>query len=360
MIKIDTTTWQEFDIVFNNKTKKGLFKVDVGGDVKNIKNDMLPSENPDDKVYVVSNTAKNNGIVEEIEGYKTKHKNVITLATRGNDYKAFYHENYYILPVVRTICLTPVAFKLNQFTAFFLSSIFHEGAYKYGYGRFLSGERIKKDKIKLPVDNRGSPNWQFMENYIKSILHKVDFSNVTDYSKNYKKSNHKVATTNWQEFSLIKNTENKVINNDGVFTILHHEKLNVNNTNEGIFPLVARGSVNNNIHSFIDYDADINLENTLTINLNGAIGKVYYHDYNYVTTQNVHVLAHNNLNKYSALFLKSLMEFNFENKYSSHGRELIQEKLVLEKIKLPTDKQGNPDWQFMENYIKSLPYSSNL
>ncbi len=23
-------------------------------------------------------------------------------------------------------------------------------------------------------------------------------------------------------------------------------------------------------------------------------------------------------------------------------------------------QQGNPDWQFMEDYIKSLPYSKNL
>ena len=29
-------------------------------------------------------------------------------------------------------------------------------------------------------------------------------------------------------------------------------------------------------------------------------------------------------------------------------------------IKLPVDKDGKPDWQFMEDYIKSLPYSVNL
>ena len=29
-------------------------------------------------------------------------------------------------------------------------------------------------------------------------------------------------------------------------------------------------------------------------------------------------------------------------------------------IMLPVDYNDNPDWQFMENYIKSLPYSNNL
>lgn len=79
----------------------------------------------------------------------------------------------------------------------------------------------------------------------------------------------------------------------------------------------------------------------------------------------MHVLSHKDgLNKYTALFLKSLMEFCFRNRYLSHGRELIQEKLKIEKIKLPAkqSKEGKykPDWQFMEDYIKSLPYSSNL
>jgi len=30
------------------------------------------------------------------------------------------------------------------------------------------------------------------------------------------------------------------------------------------------------------------------------------------------------------------------------------------KIKLPVKKDGSPDWKFMEDYIKSLPYSKNI
>ena len=29
-------------------------------------------------------------------------------------------------------------------------------------------------------------------------------------------------------------------------------------------------------------------------------------------------------------------------------------------IKLPIDKIGNPDFEFMENYIKSLPFSISI
>lgn len=35
--------------------------------------------------------------------------------------------------------------------------------------------------------------------------------------------------------------------------------------------------------------------------------------------------------------------------------------LVLRiKSKLPINKDGEPDWDFMEDYIKSLNYSNNL
>ena len=197
MIKVDTSKWKEFCI-------DRLFVIDVGGDIAKVSENLIPSDKQNDRVYVVSNTSVNNGIVEEFEGFKTNNKNAITLATRGNDWKAFYHKDYYILPVVRTILLTPINFVLNENIAFFLSTIFYQASYKYGYGRFLSGKRLKKETIKLPAkqNSKGEyePDWQFMEDYIKGIAHKVDFSNViTNF--NYKRQRNKIDTSKWREFN---------------------------------------------------------------------------------------------------------------------------------------------------------------
>ena len=35
-------------------------------------------------------------------------------------------------------------------------------------------------------------------------------------------------------------------------------------------------------------------------------------------------------------------------------------KLQNENVKLPSDANGEPDWQFMENYIKALPYGDRI
>ena len=50
-----------------------------------------------------------------------------------------------------------------------------------------------------------------------------------------------------------------------------------------------------------------------------------------------------------------------QNQYKfKFGRKAFKNKFQNEIIKLPATKDGDPDWVFMENYIKSLPYSDNI
>lgn len=53
--------------------------------------------------------------------------------------------------------------------------------------------------------------------------------------------------------------------------------------------------------------------------------------------------------------LLRLEQFRF-----SYGMTGKKERFESFDIKLPIDSNNNPDWEFMESDIKSLPYSSNL
>lgn len=44
----------------------------------------------------------------------------------------------------------------------------------------------------------------------------------------------------------------------------------------------------------------------------------------------------------------------------SYGRAVYSSVAEMMRIKLPVTPSGEPDWKFMEDYIKSLPYSVNL
>ncbi len=87
---------------------------------------------------------------------------------------------------------------------------------------------------------------------------------------------------------------------------------------------------------------------------------VFYHNYKYFSDDNVHTLIPKNipLNKYNSLFLATILK-KLQYRYN-FGRQVRLQRLKFDEIKLPTDERGNPDWQFMEDYIKSLLYSKAL
>ncbi len=355
--KINTSNWKEFKIFYNSKNNKGLFKISVGGDTAKINSYMTPSDNINDKVCIVSNTAVNNGIVDEIKGFKTNNKNVITLATRGNDYKAFYHKNYYVIPVIRTICLAPVNFILNDHIAFFLCTIFYQNAYKYGYGRFLSGERIKKDNITLPAkqnkEGKYEPDWKFMGDYIKSISKKVDFSDAIQ--------------VNNRELPPLQKASFKEFNLSDIFIVERGKRLTKLNQISGEIAYISSTKDDNGVDNYVMPPDNMKIyQNALTLNNSGSVGYCFYHSYKFVASDHCTVLLLKNkkivLNNNIAIFLKSLLE-KMKYKYS-FGREINNERINKEIINLPAKQnlkgEYEPDWQFMEDYIKSLPYSSNL
>jgi hypothetical protein len=88
--------------------------------------------------------------------------------------------------------------------------------------------------------------------------------------------------------------------------------------------------------------------------------KAFYHEYDVIPVVRVINLKSVNfeLNKFTALFLCTI--FNKSSNKFSYGRFLSGKNILNETILLPVDKDNNPNWSFMESYIKSLPYSSNI
>ena len=65
------------------------------------------------------------------------------------------------------------------------------------------------------------------------------------------------------------------------------------------------------------------------------------------------------LNQYEALFLCTIFE---HDKYRwSYGRKPHSEKKISDSfIMLPQKSDGTPDWEYMERFIKELPFSDKL
>ncbi len=118
---------------------------------------------------------------------------------------------------------------------------------------------------------------------------------------------------------------------------------------QGNIPFVTARVGNNGINSFIGNCAlfDGNKITVEKIKLSA-----YYQAIPFYCSHDVSVLANAKLNKYNALFVTTMIMRN-GNKYS-YGRQAQLNVVKREKIMLPVTDTGEPDYQFMEDYIKEL------
>ncbi len=107
-------------------------------------------------------------------------------------------------------------------------------------------------------------------------------------------------------------------------------------------------------------DKKIYTKNCITITNNGSVGFAFYQDTDFTCSHDVNVikLKGREWNPYIAMFICTLVEL--ERYRWDFGRKWRPSRMPFSKIKLPVNKEGKPDWEFMEQYIKTLPYSKSL
>lgn len=74
--------------------------------------------------------------------------------------------NYYDLLQV-TMLLHLQSSKLNQYSYLFVATMVSRLQGKYSFNREINDLRINREKVLLPIDNDGQPDYAFMEEYIK-------------------------------------------------------------------------------------------------------------------------------------------------------------------------------------------------
>ena len=120
---------------------------------------------------------------------------------------------------------------------------------------------------------------------------------------------------------------------------------------------ISASNVNNGIAQRISLQAEFKGNCIVT----GKVGcTAFYQLEDFCATSDVNIFIPKTftLNKYIGLFLVSVINKS-ENYKWSYGRQCRVGDSQQIVIKLPT-KNDKPDWEFMENYIKSLPYGDRI
>lgn len=234
---------------------------------------------------------------------------------------------------------------INIYTALFLISIIKREKYKYSYGRAFKMQLISQTRVKLPATADNQPDWYFMERYIKSLNHKP-LSTANQRGS----ESHIPGVNAWKNFCI-----------SDLFEVKKGKRLTSADQTEGATPYIGAIDSNNGVANYIGQKS-IHSGNTISLSYNGSVGEAFYQPNPFWATDDVNVLYFKSdngvlFNKYIALFICTILR---QEKYRySYGRKWVLESMKATIIKLPS-KNDKPDWNLMENYMKSLPYGDRI
>lgn len=342
MKRIDTIKWKEFML-------KELFTVNPTKHHKLTNRNLMQEDgvNP-----VIVNSSFNNGIGGYTNYDITEKGNVITFSDTTTSDSIFYQPNDFVgyshVQVVKPILNVE---KWNKNSLLFFTVIFKKKASLMNFN--YSNKFTRKDAlnmiIKLPINDKGELHWEYMENYIKNLENKErnDISKVIDYLDNAKFN--KIDTSKWKRFNLYV---------DNLFEIFSGNKLDKKNMTsiDPSISFIGRSSLDNGVAEKVDKIENIEpyKPGDMTLALGGHyLGSCFIQKEPFYTSQNVNVLrARKDISFNCKLFISTMIFKESQLYYKAFENELNRHVNKGFSILLPVDKNGNPDWEYMENFIE--------
>lgn len=290
----------------------------------------------------VSSTSFNNGVDGFIgnEGSVRRFEDCLTLANSGSVGSAFYHRYEFIASDHVTQLKKE---GLDKYAYLFMIPLIKRLSEKYSFNREINDERIKREKLLLPVTDAGDIDFQFMSSFMKQIETDILATTLTTF-KNRTNANHRIATSwgvMWGKF-FIEDISEIVSGKD----IYERERI------KGLIPYITATSNQNGIGYFVG-NSNATLESEcLSVNRNGSVGYCFYHSYKALYGNDTRKLRPKVKNKYVSLFI-SMCITNQREKYG-YGYKMGTGRLKRQSILLPINDVGLPDWEFMEQYMRDL------
>ena len=210
--------------------------------------------------------------------------------------------------------------------------------------------------IGKPFDHRFVADKKYVMDYFRFLLDR-------------KESNNKIDTSNWKEFVYSK-----------IFDVkkgFYNKK--PEHTSLGKIPFLGATERCNGVteyYSIEDIEAasktgddnNVGIEekifagNALCVTNNGSVGCAFFQPIEFTCSHDVNPLyiLNGTFDMYVALFVSTVIEMD---KYRwAYGRKWRPERMVKSTILLPAkleDGEYTPDWEYMREYVKSLPYKEN-
>ena len=142
-----------------------------------------------------------------------------------------------------------------------------------------------------------------------------------------------------------------------LFTVKRPPVRNKENYEAGEIPFVASGSVNNGVMKCCKPHENEQPDNAGCITVSPVDGSAFYQPYVFLgrggAGSSILMLYGDSLNLYNGQFIARMISNTCSCKYS-YGHMGNKDSIKRERIMLPIDNNDEPDYQFMEDYMKEL------
>lgn len=336
MSKIDTTGWREFKL-------SDLFDICLSH------TDWQKNNFEEGDIPLVSSGKTNNGIVSFVK--KNSYAEMfpggsITIDMFGQPF--FQKENFYAVSHGRINILKP-KLQINEEALLCITSILMTTLNgKYDYSRMCTSQKLMDETILLPVKEEYEPDWEYMENYMKTVMEEAEeyIRIVGGFSSNLKY----IDASGWGEFRLsdlftkktMKGYPKKAESYEEVENGYHIYGQNIG------WQYPYKVLMDEQYLHIVEPDKPI-LAYASSVGEIGLINESFYRSGDNGAFQGLFPIGYHP-NLLQMQFVLSILKKEFE----AFRYDTSMQNTMDIVFKLPIISTGEPDWKYMEDYMRSI------
>lgn len=345
MTRLDTSGWKEFLVgeLFEKLDLKFLPERDFnkGLDISEFKSDEF-------SLPLVNAKHSNNGIM--YYGRKSEWESAsmtIDIVADG----AASTGDVYVQPqetgvLYNAYLVKPKVSCATEAILFFLATVVQRCVKDhFGYDNKCTWEKVKLETVMLPVDAFGEPDWAYMNEYMAGVMAESEAS--LGHLKQADGDKRSVDVSGWHEF-VIEELFSTIVKPP----VLHTRQ--VVESDEGL-PYVVRTKFDNGIKCRVQPVDGVEPSPAGVITWGAENATFFYQAEPFLSGRDIYFIDTREYSPMACIFLTSCLQ-TITHKYP-YNFGLFPDLLKKERIKLPVNASGEPDWAYMDEYMRMVTKS---
>lgn len=229
----------------------------------------------------------------------------------------------------------------------FIARAVQQTCSKYSYGHMGNKDSIKRERVMLPVDDKGNPDYAYMTLYSAGARGGMLMRYKNFIAEQLSQLEHRdipaLHEKEWGHFLI-----------PDVFPNIQRGKRLKNADHvPGIIPYVSSTAKNNGVDDYVMATAGTrSFSDCISLANSGSVGTAFYEPFEFVASDHVTSLKREGTSKFVYLFLATTIERQGSN--FNFNREINDARIKKMQVMLPVTDEGKPDYKYMEQYAKNM------